>query len=51
MLSIVLIDLQQYPMLAVGKAFVESSVASAPIGWVDRYITSIEISPEYNGWD
>ena len=51
LLSVILIGLQQYPVSAVGRAIAESSVASAPIGWVDRYVASIEISSEWEDWD
>ena len=46
LLSIILLGLQQYPAPAVGKAIAESSVASAPMAWVDRYVTAIGISEE-----
>ena len=47
LLSVVLIGLQQYPVPAVGRAIAESTVASGPIGWVDRYVASLEISEEW----
>ena len=49
--SVILIGLQQYPVASVGRAIAESSVASAPIGWVDRFVASIEISPEWKDQD
>ena len=51
LLSITLLGLQQYPVPAVGKAIAESSAASAPIAWVDRYVTAIEISEEWKDRD
>ena len=49
--SVILIGLQQYPVASVGRGIAESSVASAPIGWVDRFVASIEISPEWKDQD
>ena len=51
LVSIVLTGLQQYPAPAVGKAIAESSVASAPIAWVDRYVAAIGISGERQDGD
>ena len=51
LLSVVLIGLQQYPVKAVGKGIAESTFASAPIDWVDGYVASLEISPEWEGRD
>ncbi len=47
LVSVILIGLQQYPVASVGSAIAESSMASAPIGWVDRYVASIEISSKW----
>ena len=44
LLSVVLIGLQQLPAGAVGRALDESSFAGKPVGWVDRYVASLELS-------
>ena len=44
--SVFLISLQHWPVDAVGRGINESSIARGPIGWVDRYAASIEISQE-----
>ncbi len=46
-LSILLIVLQQIPVPSVAEAIGESSFAHRPIGWVDKYAPSIEISPDW----
>lgn len=51
LVSVVLSGLQQYPVPAVGKAIAESSVASAPVAWIDRYAASIGISDEWQDRD
>ena len=50
-LAVVLIGLQQIPVKSVSRAIDESSIASAPLGWVDRYVASIEISDERDNFD
>ena len=47
-LSLVLMGLQQYPVNAVGRAIGESSFAAKPVGWVDRYVATLELSAD---WD
>ncbi len=44
LLSVILIALQQIPVVAVAKSVQNSSFASWPIGVVDRYVASIEVS-------
>ena len=44
LVSVTLIGLQQLQFGPVGKSIDEASFASAPIGWVDRFVASIEIS-------
>ena len=46
-LSVSLIALQQVPVDSVAQAIGESSFAHWPIGWVDKYSPSIEISREW----
>ncbi len=50
-ISVVLIGLQQIPVEAVGRALGESAFASGPIGWVDRFVASIEISKDWKNFD
>jgi hypothetical protein len=50
LLSVSLIGLQQVPVGNVGEGIDESTIASAPIGWVDRHVASIEISTERNDY-
>ena len=47
LLSVLLIALQQIPIPSVYDAVGDSSFAHRPIGWVDRYAPSIEISPDW----
>ena len=42
--SVILIALQQLPVEGVGEAIGESSFAHGPIGWVDRFVATIEIA-------
>ena len=42
--SVFLIALQQIPVESVAEAIGDSSFAHRPIGWVDKYAPSIEIS-------
>ena len=42
--SVILIALQQLPVEGVGRAIEDSSFASGPIGWVDRFVAAIEIA-------
>ncbi|MYC36448.1 MAG: hypothetical protein F4X66_05990 [Chloroflexi bacterium] len=46
LLAVVIIGLQQYPVASVGQGMAESSFATEPVHWLDRYIATIEISPE-----
>ena len=50
-LSIVLMGLQQYPVNAVGRAIGDSSFAARPIGWVDRYVATLEFSTGQEDFD
>ena len=50
-LSLVLMGLQQYPVNAVGRAMGESSFAVKPIGWVDRYVATLEFSTDWEDFD
>ena len=42
--SVILIALQQLPVPRVADALQTASIAYGPMGWVDRYVASIEIS-------
>ena len=44
LMSVIVVSVQQWPVESVGKGISESSFAGGPIGWVDRYVASIEIS-------
>ena len=44
--SVILIGLHQWPVDTVTRGVQESSFAHMPIGWVDRYVASIEISSD-----
>ena len=46
LLSVILIALQQIPVVVVAKGIQYSSFASGPIGVVDRYVASIEVSED-----
>lgn len=46
LLAVVIIGLQQYPVVSVGQGMAESSFAAEPVRWLDRYIAPIQISPE-----
>ena len=46
LLAVVIIGLQQYPVVPVGQGLAESSIAAKPVRWLDHYIPTIEISPE-----
>lgn len=46
LLAVVITGLQQYPVTSVGQGMAESSFASEPVRWLDRYIATLEISPE-----
>ena len=45
--SVILIALQQWPADTVARGIEETSFAHRPIGWVDHYVSSIEISPDW----
>ncbi len=45
-LSVILIALQQVPVDSIAEGMDESSYAHRPIGWVDRYVASIEIAAD-----
>ena len=44
LIAVLLLSLQQIPVNSVGAAIEESSFASGPIKWVDRYVASVEFS-------
>lgn len=46
LLAVVIIGLQQYPVVPVGQGLAESSFAAKPVRWLDHYIPAIEISLE-----
>ena len=47
LLSVILIGLQQIPVVAIAKGIEDSSFASGPISWVDRFVASIELSTDW----
>lgn len=47
-LSVFLIALQQIPVTAIADAIGEASFANRPIGWVDRYAPTVEISGDWS---
>ena len=50
-LSLVFMGLQQYPVNSVGRAMGESSFAAKPVGWVDRYVATLEFSTDWEDFD
>ncbi len=49
--SVILIGMHQWPLETVTKGVQESSFAHRPIGWVGRYVASIEISSDWDDLD
>ena len=49
--SVIFIGLYQWPVETVTRGVQESSFAQRPIGWVDRYVASIEISSDWDDFD
>ena len=51
LVSVALIGLQQLPVAAVGKGIEQATFASGPIGLVDRFVATIDLSPEVREYD
>ena len=51
LVSVALIGLQQLPVPAVGRGIEQATFASGPIGLVDRFVATIDLSPEVREYD